>query len=99
MQYLIWLAVLVTVILLWRFFTSARFRSKRRSIEFGPDGFISLWPNPGIQIGTFHWCKARGFHEGWRPNKLGLNPKKKIDEGEPGYEARIKFLENLGKDK
>lgn len=85
-------ASLFILFLLYLFFTSKRFRSKLRTLALGGDNFVSLYPNPGIQLGSFHWCKARGRHQGWQPNKAGLRPGERIDEGEPGYKARMQYL-------
>lgn len=87
------LSVLLGVILSQiglRLYRSERFRSKIRSIEWG-DSFISLWPNPGFQIGKFHWCKAKGWHAGFRPNKEGLEPGTMADEGTELYEKRMAY--------
>lgn len=72
-------------------YQSKWFRSKLRNIEWG-DAFISLWPNLGFQIGKYHWCKAKGWHAGFRPRNLGLQPGVLAEEGTELYKKRMAYV-------
>lgn len=41
-----------------------RFKGKARILGRKRHNYVRLFPNPGLQIGSFHWCRAkhrRGF--------------------------------------
>lgn len=96
---MVWLVVVGVVLLVGVVVWGGFFRSwvSGRRVSWGwRDGFLMVYPNPGIQIGDFHWCKWRGRHAAPRPWKLGLGPGQLAEEGSELYERRMRYLRGEG---
>lgn len=37
-----------------------RLPKQLRALTFGRGNYVRFYPNPGVAIGDFHWCRNRG---------------------------------------